>query len=53
MTGNAHTRKILSSNPTDGLGQDGLWDPHEAPDNLQVEHVEYVSLTISYPQFSL
>ena len=27
-----HTWKILSSNPTDGLEQDGLWDPHyEAP----------------------
>ena len=53
MTGNTHTWTILSSNPTDGLGQDGIWDPHEAPDNIQVGRVECVSLTISYPQFSL
>ena len=51
MTGNTHTWKILGSNPTDGLGQDGLWDPHEAPDNPQAGHVECVSLTISYPLF--
>ena len=55
MTGNTHAWKILISNPTDGLGQDGLWDPHsEAPDNLQVEHhLTCVSLTISYPLFFL
>ena len=54
ITGNTYTWKILSSNPTDGLGQDGLWDPHyEAPDNLQIGHVECVLLTISYPLFFL
>ena len=54
ITGNMHTWKILSLNPTDGLGQDGLWDPHyEAPDSLQIGHVECVSLTISYPLFFL
>ena len=52
MTGNTHTGKILSSNPTDGLGQDGLWDPHyEDLDNLQVGHVACVSLAISYSLF--
>ena len=30
-----------------------FWDPHEAPDNLQVGHVECVSLTISDPLFLL
>ena len=53
MTGNTHTWKILSSNPTDGLGQDRIWDPYEAPDNLQVGHVECGLLTISYLQFLL
>ena len=49
-----HTWKILSSNPTDGLGQDGLWEPHyKAPDNLQVGHADCVSLTILYPLFFL
>ena len=52
--GNSETWKILSSNPTDGIGQDGSADPHyEAPDNLQVGHVECVWLTISYPLFFL
>ena len=52
--GNTETWKILSSNPTDGIGQDGSADPHyEAPDNLQVGHVECVWLTISYPLFFL
>ena len=42
----------MGSNLTNGLGQDGLGDPHyEAPDNLQVGHVEYVLLKISYPLF--
>ena len=54
MTCNMHTWKILSSNLTDGLGQDGIWVPHyEAPDNLQVGHADCVSLTISYPLFFL
>ena len=34
-----------------GLGQDGIWDPYEAPDNLQIVHIECVSLTISCPLF--
>ena len=52
VTGNTQTWKILSSNPTNGLGKDGLWDPHyEAPDNFQVGHVECVLLTIWYPYF--
>ena len=38
MTGNTHTWKILSSNPTDGLGQDGLWDPYyEAPITFRLD----------------
>ena len=50
ITGNTQIWKILSLNPTDGLGQDGLGDPHYgAPDNLQIGHVQCVSLTISYP----
>ena len=54
ITGNPFTWKILSSSPTDRLGQNGLSDPHyEAPDNLQIGHVECVSLTISYPLFFL
>ena len=54
MTGNTHAWKIFSSNPTDGLEQDGIWGPHyEAPDKLQVGHVDIVSLTISYPLFFL
>ena len=54
IAGNTHTWKILSPNPSDGLGQDWLWDPHyEAPDNLQVGHVECVLLAISYQLFSL
>ena len=52
ITGNTQIWKILSLNPTDGLGQDGLGDPHYgAPDNFQIGHVECVSLTISYPLF--
>ena len=54
ITGNTQTWKILSSNPTDGIGQDGPGDPHyEASDNLQVGHVARVSLTVSYPLFFL
>ena len=54
ITGNTLTWKILSSNPTDGLGKDRIWAPHyEAPDPLQVGHVECVPLTISYPLFFL
>ena len=51
MTGNTHTCEILSSNPTVRLGQDRIWVPQEGPDNLQVGHVESVSLTISCPFF--
>ena len=40
ITGNTQTWKVHSSNPTDGLEQDGPGDPHyEAPDNLSVSHV--------------
>ena len=53
MTGNTHTCEILSSNPIVWLGQDGIWVPQEGPDNLQVGHVESVSLTISGPLFFL
>ena len=52
MTGNTQTWEILSPNPTDGLGQGELWEPlYEAPDNLQVENVECVSLAILYLLF--
>ena len=54
MTGKTHTCKILSSNSTNGLGQDGLLKPHyKTPENLQVGHVDCVSLTISYSLFFL
>ena len=47
LTGNTQTWKILSSNLTDGPGQNGPGNPnYEAPDNLQAGHVECVSLTI-------
>ena len=43
ITGNTQIWQIFSSNPTDGLGQDGPGNSHyEAPDNLQVGHVECV-----------
>ena len=54
ITGNTYTWKILSSNPTDGLGQDGLWDPHyEAPGNLQIGHLECFADNFISPIFAL
>ena len=47
---NTQNRKVLSLNPTDGIGQDGLWDPtqYKAPGNLPVGYVQCAPLTTSY-----
>ena len=54
ITGNTQTWKILNSNTTGGVGQDGSGDPYyEAPGNFRVGHVECVFLAVSYPVFFL
>ena len=52
ITHNTQTWKILSSNPSDSVGQDKLWHPHnDALDNLQAGHVDCVLLTNFYQLF--
>ena len=47
-----HNWKVLRSNPTDGT-EFGTQPHYEVPGNLQVEHIECVSLTISYHLYFL